>query len=56
MIKTIIAQPGTTLFHISAEYLGDATEWSRLALINGISDPFSIDFRSIIIPYIEKKN
>ncbi|GAN79770.1 hypothetical protein [Acidocella aminolytica] len=29
----------TTLYHVAAEKLGDATQWIVLAQINGLSDP-----------------
>ncbi len=41
MIQNILVQPGTTLFHIAARYLGDATQWTRIAQINNLTDPFS---------------
>lgn len=40
MTQTILVQPGTTLFQIAADYLGDASQWTRIALINGVRDPF----------------
>jgi hypothetical protein len=40
MIRSVLVLPGNTLFHISAKYLGDATEWWRVANSNGICDPF----------------
>jgi hypothetical protein len=30
----------TTLFHIAAQYLGDATMWIYLAELNHLQDPF----------------
>jgi hypothetical protein len=40
MTQTIATWPGATLFHAASEYLGDATQWSRIALVNNIRDPF----------------
>ena len=40
MNQKIIADAGTTLFHIASRYLGDATQWTRIAKINNLSDPF----------------
>jgi len=34
-------QPGTTLFQVAVRYLGDGTQWYRIAQINNILDPFS---------------
>jgi nucleoid-associated protein YgaU len=52
MIQTIVAQPGTTLFQIAAQYLGDARQWSRIALINGIEDPFLSASTTLTLPTI----
>ncbi len=37
-MRTVTVQ-NTTLFHVAAAELGDATQWLRLAVMNGISDP-----------------
>lgn len=50
MSQKIIARPGTTLFHVAAQYLGDATQWTRIASINDIQDPFLTDIATLIIP------
>ncbi len=31
---------GGNLYQIAAQYLGDATQWIRVALQNGLTDPF----------------
>lgn len=31
---------GGNLYQIAAQYLGDASQWVRIALQNGLSDPF----------------
>jgi nucleoid-associated protein YgaU len=49
-MQTVVALPGITLFHIASEYLGDATQWSRIALINEIRDPFVITLMSLSVP------
>ncbi|RFB80022.1 LysM peptidoglycan-binding domain-containing protein [Methylovirgula sp. 4M-Z18] len=43
--QVITAKPGDNLFALAALYLGDATQWNRiaeanLAALNGIADPF----------------
>jgi hypothetical protein len=43
VIQTILVQPGTTLFQVAAAYFGDATQWSRIASVNNIQDPFFFD-------------
>lgn len=30
----------TTLYQVAADYLGDALHWTRIALLNGLSDPW----------------
>lgn len=37
-MRTIL-QSGGTLFHVAASELGDATQWLRIARLNGLSDP-----------------
>ncbi len=37
-MRTIL-QSGGTLFHVAAAELGDATQWLRIARLNGLSDP-----------------
>jgi len=41
MIQHVLVQPGTTLFRVAANLLGDATQWIRIAQLNDIDDPFS---------------
>jgi len=40
----------TTLFHIAAEYLGDATRWDELAALNHLSDPQITGIRHLKLP------
>lgn len=37
---TTIQVIGGDLYEIAARYLGDATQWIRIAQINGLSDPW----------------
>lgn len=55
-VQTIQAS-ATTLFHIAAYYLGDATQWTRLAalnqdavMINDFIDPWIVGLTPIEIP------
>lgn len=42
---------GTTLYRLAAQYLGDATQWVRIAQQNGIADPvITGDPVDIVIP------
>lgn len=36
-MKTIVVTGGS-LFQIASEYLGDATQWIRIAQLNGLAD------------------
>jgi hypothetical protein len=50
MVSSVLSESGTTLFHISAKYLNDATEWYRIAKINNLNDPFLPNMTTLIIP------
>jgi hypothetical protein len=52
MSQSILVLPGSTLFHIAAAYLNDASQWSRLALINNLADPFLSNTEMLVIPDI----
>lgn len=39
-----------TLFHVASRLYGDATEWIRIALANGISDPMIVGTVTLTIP------
>lgn len=47
-MQKILVQPGTTLFRIAAIYFDDATQWSRIALINHVKDPFIFNTSTIL--------
>lgn len=40
MSGTTITVIGGDLFALAAQYLGDATQWIRIAQLNNINDPF----------------
>jgi len=44
---------GTTLFHVAAKYLGDATQWIRIAQFNGLSDPQISGIVTLLIPNVD---
>ena len=50
MNKKLTVKAGTTLFHIAARYLDDATQWIRLARINDMKDPFISQIMTLSIP------
>lgn len=47
---TTITVSNTTLFHVAAEYLGDARRWEEVAELNDISDPMVVGLRRLTIP------
>ena len=38
------------LFQVAAQYLGDATQWTRIARLNGMTDPFFTGLVVLKIP------
>src|SRR3981189_1024904 len=49
-MATKISVAGGNLFQIAAQYLGDATQANRLAVLNDILDPFNIGVRILSLP------
>lgn len=45
-----IMQAGGTLFHVAAAELGDATQWLRIARLNGIDDPMLAGVVTLKLP------
>lgn len=41
---------GGNLFRLAAEELGDATQWIRIAQMNGLRDPVLVGVTSLAIP------
>ena len=39
-----------TLFEVAALYLGDATQWNRIAWLNSIADPWLSGLTTLQIP------
>lgn len=52
LIKTIRV-PGGTLFDVAARELGDATQWTRVARLNGLTDPFLSGAATLKIPAVD---
>lgn len=48
-MQTLIVAGGN-LFRIAAEQLGDATQWIRIAQLNGLSDPMLDGVMTLLIP------
>ncbi len=41
---------GGNLFQLAAQYLADATQWVRIAQLNGLSDPMLSGTVTLLIP------
>jgi hypothetical protein len=46
----IVRVADTTLFHVAAQELGDATQWNRIAMLNGLSDPMLSGVVELLLP------
>jgi nucleoid-associated protein YgaU len=51
-MRTIVVSGGD-LFHLALKYLGDATQWSRIAQANGILDPQIAGVVTLKIPKVD---
>lgn len=51
-MQTIVVAGGN-LFRIAAEYLDDATQWLRIAQLNGINDPMLSGVTTLLIPDLD---
>ena len=47
---SMITVAGGDLFHIAAQKLGDATQWIRIAQLNGLSDPLLTGVTTLQLP------
>ena len=52
MAKTIVVVGGS-LFRIAAQYLGDATQWIRIAELNGFIDPVLSGQVTLTLPDVD---
>ncbi len=46
----MIRVANTTLFHVAAQELGDATQWNRIAALNGLDDPMLVGVVELLMP------
>jgi nucleoid-associated protein YgaU len=49
----VIVVSGGNLFQIAAHYLQDATQWIRIAQLNGISDPWLDGLQTLMLPNVD---
>jgi nucleoid-associated protein YgaU len=47
---TTITVAGGNLFQLAAQYLGDGTQWNRIAALNGLADPVLTGTVTLKIP------
>jgi hypothetical protein len=53
-MTTQVVVMGTDLFSVAAQYLGDATQWVRIAQQNGnLQDPFISQMTTLTIPDVD---
>ena len=45
---------GGDLFRLALQYLGDATQWNRIAALNGLDDPVLIGLVTLQLPVVDK--
>lgn len=48
-MRTIVVA-GTNLFAVAAAELGDATQWYRIAVLNGLEDPMIFGLATLQLP------
>ena len=44
---------GSNLFAIASTYLGDATQWNRIASLNAINDPWLNGLVTLALPAVD---
>ena len=50
---TIVTTVGGDLFRLALTYLGDATQWNRIAALNGLDDPVLTGVQTVSIPAVD---
>jgi nucleoid-associated protein YgaU len=53
MSNQVITVAGGNLFALAAQYLGDATQWIRIAQANNLSDPVLSGINTLVIPPVD---
>ena len=49
----IVTVHNTTLFRVALDYLKDARQWSRIAQLNGLTDPWIVAPVTLSLPEID---
>lgn len=50
---TTLVVVGGDLFRIALEQLGDATQWNRIAALNGLKDPVLSGLTTLKLPAVD---
>ncbi len=48
-----ITVAGGNLYALALQYLGDATQWNRIAQVNGLTDPVIAGIKTLQIPSVD---
>lgn len=51
-MQTVTVTNGN-LFQLAAKYLGDATQWIRIAQVNGYTDPQLVGTVTVTLPTVD---
>lgn len=49
----IITVAGGDLFRLALEQLDDATQWNRIAALNGLDDPVLVGLQTLQLPVLD---
>ena len=49
----LVTVAGGDLFRLALLYLGDATQWSRIAALNGLDDPVLSGLVTVSLPAVD---
>ena len=49
----IVTVAGGDLFRLALLYLGDATQWNRIAVLNGLDDPVLDGLVTLTLPAVD---
>ena len=49
----MVTVAGGDLFRLALTYLGDATQWSRIAALNGLDDPVIEGLATLKLPAVD---
>lgn len=52
-MKVMVSPADISLFHVAAQQLGDATQWNRIAALNGLTDPAITYTKALEMPGID---